>query len=58
MGNQIVKKGSAKKKIGAKTTGGVVQVTTKTMSRSPSGTDFQNGDSTHFVPVNKLAKVS
>lgn len=57
MGNQIVKKGSAKKKIGAKTTGGVVQVTTKTMSRSPSGTDFQNGDSTHFVPVNKLAKI-
>lgn len=57
MGNHMVKKGSAKKKIGATTTGGVVQVTTKTISRSPSGTDFQNGSHTHFIPIENLAKI-
>ena len=56
MGNHISRKGSAKKKAGATTTGGA-QTTTKTMSRSPSGTDIQNGSHTHFLPIDNLAKV-
>ncbi|XP_033219637.1 uncharacterized protein LOC117174542 isoform X2 [Belonocnema kinseyi] len=56
MGNHMTRKGSAKKKAGA-TTGGVLQVTTKTMSRSPSGTDIQNGSHTQFLPIDNLAKI-
>lgn len=57
MGNQVARKIDGTKK-GVTVPTNNLSSNPKTISRSPSGADFESNFVTHFKPVEKLSKVS